>query len=90
MALFVWFYHADGSGRLGESARLFWILHSPLEGLGSHFSLVGNPLTFCSGSSRLRQAPIVGAALVMLFACQVSVVLMQCPSISYTGTKLCQ
>ncbi|HTD15356.1 MAG TPA: hypothetical protein VK673_09265 [Chthoniobacterales bacterium] len=75
MALFVWFYHADGSGQLGQSSRLFWILHSPLQGLHSYFGLVGNPLTFCFGFARLKQAPIVGVVLVMLFACQVIVVL---------------
>ena len=75
MALFVWFYHADGSGQLRQSSRLFWILHNPLEALRSYFGLVGNPLTFCFGFARLKQAPIIGVALVMLFACQVGVVL---------------
>jgi hypothetical protein len=75
MVLFVWFYHADGSGQLRQSSRLFWIFHNPLEALRSYFGLVGNPLTFCFGLARLKQAPIVGVAVAMLFACQVSVVL---------------
>jgi hypothetical protein len=75
MVLFVWFYHADGSGRLRQASQLYWILHNPLEGLRSYFGLVGNPLAFCFGFSRLKQAPLVGVALLALFACQFSVVL---------------
>ena len=75
MVFFIWLYHADGSEQLRHSSQLFWILNNPLGGLRSYFGLVGNPLAYCFGSSRLQLAPIVGVALVILFACQASLVL---------------
>jgi hypothetical protein len=74
MMFFVWLYHADGSGQLSQSSRLFWIFHNPLESVRTYLALIGNPLSYCFGFSRLKQAPVVGLALVILFTCQISVV----------------
>ena len=67
MVSFVWLYHADGSGQLKQSSRLFWIITNPFEGLRSYLGLVGNPLAYCFGSSRVKLAPIVGGALLIAF-----------------------
>jgi hypothetical protein len=75
MLLFVWLYHADGSGQLSQFSRLWWIFNTPLEALRSYLALIGNPLSYCFGLSRLKQGPIVGGALVMLFMWQMYVVL---------------
>jgi hypothetical protein len=75
MLFFVWLYHADGSGQLGQFSRLLWIFDTPLEALRSYFALIGNPLSYCFGLSRLKQGPIVGGALVLLFIWQMYVVL---------------
>jgi hypothetical protein len=74
MAFFVWSYHAGGSGRLSMAYRFPWIIHQPIDCLRSFFGLVGNPLSFCFTSSRIKQAPIIGIALSLLLAFQVSVV----------------
>ena len=74
LLFFVWLYHADGSGQLRQSSRLFWIFHNPLESVRTYLSLIGNPLSYCFGFSRLKHAPVVGFALVILFTCQMSVV----------------
>ena len=75
MVFFVWLYHVDGSGQLGQSSRLTWILHNPIEGLRSYFGLIGSALSFCFGLNRIKEAPIVGLALAVLFACEVGVLI---------------
>jgi hypothetical protein len=75
MLFFVWLYHADGSGQLSQFSRLLWIFNTPLEALRSYLALIGNPLSYCFGLSRLKQGPIVGGALVILFIWQMYLVL---------------
>lgn len=74
MAFFVWLYHADGSGKLALAYRFPWIIHRPIDFVWSFFGLIGNPLSFCFTSSRIKQAPIIGIALSLLLAFQISAV----------------
>jgi len=75
MIFFVWLYHVDGSGQLGQSSRLSWVLRNPIGGLRSYFGLIGSALSFCFGFNRFKEAPIVGFALAALFACEVGVLI---------------
>lgn len=77
MVFFVWLYHVDGSGQLGQFSRLIWILHNPIEGLRSYFGLIGSALSFCFGFNRIKGAPIVGLALAVLFACELGVLIQR-------------
>jgi len=77
MVFFVWLYHIDGSGQLGQSSRLTWIFHNPIGALRSYFGLIGSALSFCFGVNRFKEAPIVGVALTVLFACEAGVLIQR-------------
>jgi hypothetical protein len=77
MVFFVWLYHIDGSRQLGRSSQLTWILHDPIGALRSYFGLIGSAISFCFGFNRFKEAPIVGVALAVLFACEVGVLIQR-------------
>jgi len=63
----LWLYQLDGSGQLNRSQSFGWVLSQPGLALWSVLGLLGSPLAYVAGFSRLQVAPWLGLALVATF-----------------------
>jgi hypothetical protein len=63
----LWLYKVDGSGLLSRSEAFGWVLSQPGLALQSILGLLGSPLTYAAGSSRLQLATWAGLTLLVAF-----------------------